>query len=62
MRMRAPKEGSCDPIAPPELPHSLHAFHRVTQDDTLNKVSDLYLPLFLIFNFSFLNFSFAVCI
>ncbi|KAF7140179.1 hypothetical protein RHSIM_Rhsim06G0192200 [Rhododendron simsii] len=37
MRMRAPKEGSCDPIAPPELPHSLHAFHRVTQDDTLNK-------------------------
>ncbi|KAI8552686.1 hypothetical protein RHMOL_Rhmol06G0285900 [Rhododendron molle] len=39
MRMRAPKEGSCDPIAPPELPHSLHAFHRVTQDDTLNKSS-----------------------
>ncbi|XP_050247332.1 diacylglycerol kinase 1-like isoform X1 [Quercus robur] len=37
MRMRAPKEGSCDPIAPLELPHSLHAFHRVSQTDTLNK-------------------------
>ncbi|KAH7859836.1 hypothetical protein Vadar_006035 [Vaccinium darrowii] len=37
MRMRAPKEGSCDPIAPLELPHSLHAFHRVSQDDTLNQ-------------------------
>lgn len=36
MRMRAPKEGSCDPIAPLELPHSLHAFHRVSQTDTLN--------------------------
>lgn len=39
MRMRAPKEGSCDPIAPLELPHSLHAFHRVSQTDTLNMVS-----------------------
>ncbi|KAL5736183.1 hypothetical protein ACOSP7_030658 [Xanthoceras sorbifolium] len=36
MRMRAPKEGSCDPIAPLELPHSLHAFHRVSQKDELN--------------------------
>ncbi|KAM7504070.1 hypothetical protein LguiB_002974 [Lonicera macranthoides] len=36
MRMRAPKEGSCDPIAPLELPHSLHAFHRVSKTDTLN--------------------------
>ncbi|KAF8414000.1 hypothetical protein HHK36_001998 [Tetracentron sinense] len=36
MRMRVPKEGSCDPIAPLELPHSLHAFHRVSQTDTLN--------------------------
>ncbi|XP_021908314.1 diacylglycerol kinase 5-like [Carica papaya] len=36
MRMKAPKEGSCDPIAPLELPHSLHAFHRVSQTDTLN--------------------------
>ncbi|XP_022944600.1 diacylglycerol kinase 5-like isoform X1 [Cucurbita moschata] len=33
MRMRAPAEGSCDPIAPLELPHSLHAFHRVTEGD-----------------------------
>ncbi|KAK3199245.1 hypothetical protein Dsin_022660 [Dipteronia sinensis] len=37
MRMRAPKEGSCDPIAPLELPHSLHAFHRVSQKDELNR-------------------------
>lgn len=37
MRMRAPKEGACDPIAPLELPHSLHAFHRVSETDTLNK-------------------------
>ncbi|XP_043689780.1 diacylglycerol kinase 5 [Telopea speciosissima] len=36
MRMRAPKEGSCDPIAPLELPHSLHAFHRVSSTDSLN--------------------------
>ncbi|XP_042519804.1 diacylglycerol kinase 5 [Macadamia integrifolia] len=36
MRMKAPKEGSCDPIAPLELPHSLHAFHRVSQTDSLN--------------------------
>ncbi|KAE8687778.1 Diacylglycerol kinase 5 [Hibiscus syriacus] len=34
--MRAPKEGSCDPIAPLELPHSLHAFHRVSSTDELN--------------------------
>lgn len=38
MRMRSPKEGSCDPIAPLELPQSLHAFHRVSQSDKLNKV------------------------
>ncbi|KAK4486891.1 hypothetical protein RD792_006199 [Penstemon davidsonii] len=36
MRMRAPKEGSCDPIAPLELPHSLHAFNRVSSTDDLN--------------------------
>ncbi|KAE9616843.1 hypothetical protein Lal_00034153 [Lupinus albus] len=36
MRMRAPKEGSCDPIPPLELPHSLHAFHRVSEADELN--------------------------
>ncbi|XP_057953357.1 diacylglycerol kinase 5 isoform X2 [Malania oleifera] len=36
MRMKAPAEGSCDPIAPLELPHSLHAFHRVSATDTLN--------------------------
>ncbi|KAB5521520.1 hypothetical protein DKX38_025839 [Salix brachista] len=37
MRMRIPKEGSFDPIAPLELPHSLHAFHRVSHSDSLNK-------------------------
>ncbi|XP_020214212.1 diacylglycerol kinase 5 [Cajanus cajan] len=36
MRMRAPKEGPCDPIPPLELPHSLHAFHRVSEADELN--------------------------
>ncbi|KAF0897715.1 hypothetical protein E2562_000431 [Oryza meyeriana var. granulata] len=36
LRMRAPKEGACDPIAPLELPHSLHAFHRVSSSDSLN--------------------------
>ncbi|GLT83410.1 hypothetical protein SLE2022_017010 [Rubroshorea leprosula] len=34
MRMKVPKEGSCDPI--PELPHSLHSFHHVSQSDELN--------------------------
>lgn len=43
MRMRSPKEGSCDPIAPLELPHSLHAFHRVSKADRLNMVYDLVL-------------------
>ncbi|KAL2328284.1 hypothetical protein Fmac_021711 [Flemingia macrophylla] len=36
MRMRTPKEGPCDPIPPLELPHSLHAFHRVSKADELN--------------------------
>ncbi|XP_030550973.2 diacylglycerol kinase 5-like isoform X3 [Rhodamnia argentea] len=36
MRMRTPKEGACDPIAPLELPHSLHPFHRVLNTDKLN--------------------------
>ncbi|XP_054815750.1 diacylglycerol kinase 1-like isoform X2 [Prosopis cineraria] len=36
MRMKAPEKGSCDPIAPLELPHSLHAFHRVSPTDMLN--------------------------
>ncbi|OMO80448.1 hypothetical protein CCACVL1_12953 [Corchorus capsularis] len=38
MRMMAPEEGSCDPIAPLELPHSLHAVHRVSQSDKMNMV------------------------
>lgn len=45
MRMKAPKEGSCDPIAPLELPHSLHAFHRVSETDSLNMVTSSLLAL-----------------
>ncbi|KAM7498201.1 hypothetical protein LguiA_022615 [Lonicera macranthoides] len=37
MRMKAPTEGSFEPIAPLELPHSLHAFSRVSAADTLNR-------------------------
>ncbi|KAK9092294.1 hypothetical protein Syun_027205 [Stephania yunnanensis] len=37
MRMKAPSKGVCDPIAPLELPHSLHAFHRVSHTDSMNK-------------------------
>lgn len=44
MRMRTPAHGSCDPIAPLELPHSLHAFHRVASTDTLNKVRESASP------------------
>ncbi|XP_047338450.1 diacylglycerol kinase 5-like [Impatiens glandulifera] len=36
MRMRAPKQGDCDPLGPLDLPHSLHAFQRVSSTDTLN--------------------------
>ncbi|GAB2285332.1 Diacylglycerol kinase 5 [Dionaea muscipula] len=36
MQMRAPKESSYDPIAPLELPHSLHAFQRVSATDSSN--------------------------
>lgn len=36
--MRAPKENACDPIAPLELPHALHAFQRVSHSDSLNVV------------------------
>lgn len=49
MRMKTPKEGgSCDPVAPLELPHSLHAFHRVSPTDELNKVIYLLLPIIII--------------
>nr|GMD89614.1 diacylglycerol kinase 5-like [Ipomoea batatas] len=41
MRLRAPTAGSCDPIAPLELPHSMHAFKRVFQADALNEVTSL---------------------
>ncbi|XP_042009526.1 diacylglycerol kinase 5-like [Salvia splendens] len=34
MRMKAKQ--ACDPVAPLELPHSLHAFHRVSSTDDLN--------------------------
>ncbi|MQL88925.1 hypothetical protein Taro_021503, partial [Colocasia esculenta] len=38
MRMRIPKEGSCDPVPTLELPHSLHAFQRVSCSGPLNVV------------------------
>ncbi|GAB4846301.1 Diacylglycerol kinase [Ancistrocladus abbreviatus] len=37
MQMRAPKHGSCDPIAPLELPNSLHAFRRVSGKESSEK-------------------------
>lgn len=37
MRMRAPKEGSYEPLAPLNLPHSLHAFQRVSPTDERNE-------------------------
>jgi len=46
--MKAPKEGSCDPIAPLELPHAMHAFQRVSSTDKLNMVSHVYFFLFIV--------------
>lgn len=60
MRMSAPKEGSCDPIAPLELPHSLHAFHRASQADTLNKVSNSSVHFFLMMDFHVMEKSFFI--
>ncbi|CAN6457794.1 unnamed protein product [Victoria cruziana] len=37
MRMKVPEDGACDPIAPLELPHSLHAFKRVSDTDLMNE-------------------------
>nr|XP_011460120.1 PREDICTED: diacylglycerol kinase 5 isoform X1 [Fragaria vesca subsp. vesca] len=36
MRMKIPKGGPLDPIAPLELPHSLHSFGRVSETNELN--------------------------
>ncbi|XP_068334562.1 diacylglycerol kinase 5-like isoform X1 [Pyrus communis] len=36
MRMRKSKEGPCDPIVPLDLPHSLHAFGRVSDSNELS--------------------------
>ncbi|PQQ06787.1 diacylglycerol kinase 5 isoform X2 [Prunus yedoensis var. nudiflora] len=36
MRMKTPKDGPLDPIAPLELPHSLHAFGRVSDTNELS--------------------------
>ncbi|KAJ9671212.1 hypothetical protein PVL29_027277 [Vitis rotundifolia] len=36
IRVKASKGSPCDPIAPLELPYSLHAFHRVSETDSLN--------------------------
>ncbi|XP_042064096.1 diacylglycerol kinase 5-like [Salvia splendens] len=37
MRMRTPKDGSYEPLAPLDLPHSLHAFKRVSATDEMNE-------------------------
>jgi len=57
MRMRIPQEGPCDPIAPLDLPHSLHAFHRVSDCDSLNVVRNIFQmqPLFFCYLFCFLR-------
>ncbi|XP_058208961.1 diacylglycerol kinase 1-like isoform X3 [Rhododendron vialii] len=36
MRMRAPKQGFCEPIPPLELPHCMHAYRQISLTDTLN--------------------------
>ncbi|XP_057751831.1 diacylglycerol kinase 1-like isoform X1 [Arachis stenosperma] len=36
MRMKTPKEGSCEHIAPVELPHAMHPCHPVSPTDKLN--------------------------
>lgn len=51
MRMKAPKESTCDQIALLELPHSLHAFQRVSSSDSLNvvrKINGLSLILVIV--------------
>lgn len=45
MRMKAKQ--ACEPIAPLELPHSLHAFHQVSSTDDLNLVRRVFLSLSL---------------
>ncbi|XP_051134732.1 diacylglycerol kinase 1-like isoform X2 [Andrographis paniculata] len=37
MRMRSPREGSCDPITPLDLPLSLHAFTHILPTDETNE-------------------------
>ncbi|XP_074557454.1 diacylglycerol kinase 1-like isoform X1 [Curcuma longa] len=36
MKKQVPKEGSCDPISPLELPHAMHVFQCVSQTSSLN--------------------------
>jgi diacylglycerol kinase (ATP) len=38
MRMKIQENSACDPIAPLELPHAMHAFKRVSSSDSLNVV------------------------
>lgn len=38
MRMRAPKQGFCEPIPPLELPHCMHAYRQISLTDTPNMV------------------------
>lgn len=41
MRMESPKDSPVDPIAPSDLPHSLHAFRRVPKTDPQDMVTML---------------------
>ena len=56
MRMKAPKEGPCDPIGPLELPHSLHVFHRISQTNKLSVVCFCFLFFGSLFDISFFCF------
>lgn len=48
MRMESPKGSPCDPIAPPDLPHSLHAFRRVPKTDPQDMVTMLAISSFFL--------------
>lgn len=50
MRMKAPKKGSCNTIAPLELPHAFHSVFPSDQEHmVINRFSSLGHLLFLLF-------------
>lgn len=44
LKMRASTD-SCEPLGPLDLPHSLHAFHRVSNTNSMDKVCTLLIYL-----------------